>query len=423
MLHPSAAPFDYLTRYVDGELDELLQPGVAISIEGPRAVGKTETATRRTDIGLRLDDPATLQLVQADANLQLTTHARVCVDEWQVYPPVWDAVRRLVDRRSNQQFLLTGSAKVPPQATKHTGAGRITTLRMRPMALAERAATAPTVTIQNLFRGGATIQGTTPFTLSDYAHEICASGFPHINQLSARRRRAALQGYIDNLLERELPDNAVAIRSPRTLLAWLRAYAAGSSTNASYDAILRAATPGESEKPAKATTQRYREALESLWILDPVDGWSPSGSALKRLTAAPKHQLADPALAAHVLGITSEALISPASGKAEYFGQLFESLATLTVRAAGQAAEARTYHVRTRGGEHEVDLLLERFDGALLAFEVKLAPAVEDRDVRHLHFLRDRLGPRLVDAVVISTGRQAYRRRDGVAVVPLALLG
>lgn len=413
----------YLLRYLDTELDALRAPGSAISIEGARGVGKTETATRRSDITLRLDDHSVLQLVQADANMQLTARPRVCVDEWQIHPPVWDAVRRLIDDRSTQEYLLTGSAQLPPGAVKHTGAGRIMTLRMRPMALSERVATMPSVLIANLFEGSAEIHGTTDFTLANYADQICASGFPRINQLAPRRQRAELQGYVNNLLDRELPDNDIAIRSRRSLLAWLRAYAAATSTTASYDSMLDAATPGENEKPAKATTQRYRDALESLWILDPVAAWVPSGSPFTRLTAAPKHQLADPALAAHVLNITPAALTSPGSGKAEFFGQLFEALATLTVRVAGQAAEATTSHFRTRGGDQEVDLLLERYDGSVLAFEVKLSAVIGDRDVRHLHFLQKRLGDRLVDKVVISTGPQAYRRPDGVAVVPLALLG
>lgn len=423
MLSNRASHDGYLPRYVDAELDELLGPGMAISIEGPRGSGKTETATRRSDLVLRLDEPVTLQLVEADARLQLTSAPRICVDEWQIHPPIWDVVRRLIDEHTDQEFLLTGSAQLPTGVTKHTGAGRIMTLRMRPFALSEREQTRPTVRISDLFEGISEINGRTTMSLADYAEQICASGFPRINQLESRRQRAALQGYVDNLLDRELPEADLPIRSPQSLLAWLRAYAAASSTTASYDSILRAATAGESDKPSRITTQRYRDALESLWILDPVPAWSSSAAPFSRLTAAPKHQLCDPALAAQVLGLTPTTLTSPTSGASEFFGQLFESLATLTVRAAGQAVESNTFHLRTRGGEQEVDLILEHFDGRVLAFEVKLAATVSDSDVRHLHFLQERLGSRLVDKVIITTGPQAYRRADGVAVVPLALLG
>lgn len=423
MLTESHRKDGYLPRYIDTELDELLGPGMAISIEGPRSIGKTETASHYSDLMLRLDEEPTLQLVEADARLQLTASSKVCVDEWQIYPPIWDTVRRLVDENAQQEFLLTGSAQLPAGVTKHTGAGRIMTLRMRPLALSERPQTTPSVRISDLFDGNSAIQGQSSMGLVDYAEDICNSGFPRIGQLSPRRQRAALQGYVDNLLDRELPENDLPIRSPQSLLTWLRAYAAASSTSASYDSILKAATPGELDKPSKATTQRYRDALTALWILDPVPAWSPSVAPFSRLTVAPKHQLCDPALAAHMLGITATMLTSPTSGASEFFGQLFESLATLTVRTAGQACEASTFHFRTRGGEQEVDLILEHFDGRVLAFEVKLTPTVSDSDVRHLHFLGERLGPRLVDKVVITTGPQAYRRADGVAVIPLSLLG
>lgn len=116
-------------------------------------------------------------------------------------------------------------------------------------------------------------------------------------------------------------------------------------------------------------------------------------------------------------------LVSQEPGSWELFGQPFESLVTLTVRAAGQVAGAKVSHLRTQGGAQEVNLILERYDGKVVAFEVKLKPTPTNRDVRHLHWLGEQIGPRLVDKVVVTTGTDAYRRPDGVAVVPLALLG
>ena len=142
---------------------------------------------------------------------------------------------------------------------------------------------------------------------------------------------------------------------------------------------------------------------------------------IRRLQQAPKHQLADPALAARLLGLSSSSLLN-ASG-AHMMGPLFESLATLTVRVAAQAAEARVYHMRTQGGRHEVDLVVEGVDGQIVGIEVKLAAAVGDSDVKHLIWLRDQIPDRVADLVIVTTGKAAYRRPDGVAVVPLALLG
>ena len=142
---------------------------------------------------------------------------------------------------------------------------------------------------------------------------------------------------------------------------------------------------------------------------------------MTRLQQAPKHQLADPALAASLLKLTARTLGSPVG--AHMAGPLFESLATLTVRSAAQALQAGVGHLRTGNGDHEIDLVVEGDDGRVLGVEVKLAAAVTDRDVRHLLWLRDQLPHDVVDLVVITSGTRAYRRPDGVAVVPLALLG
>lgn len=209
----------------------------------------------------------------------------------------------------------------------------------------------------------------------------------------------------------------------------MTAYAAASSTTASYETIRDAATGGEGEKPARSTAQPYRDVLERLWIVEPVPAWLPTRNAIARLSSPPKHQLCDPALAARLLGADATALLTarplgpPLPRKGPLVGALFESLVTLGVRVFAQAAEANVKHLRTRGGEHEVDLIIERGDHRIVAIEVKLAQTVTDADVRHLRWLAGKAGDDLLDAIVITTGTEAYRRKDGIAVVPAALLG
>ena len=149
---------------------------------------------------------------------------------------------------------------------------------------------------------------------------------------------------------------------------------------------------------------------------------------MRGLTKGPKHHLADPALAARLMGVGASALLDGKGrvlpgGLATALGALYEGLATLTVRACAQAAEATTSHLRTSGGDREVDLIVERHDGRAVGLEVKLAPTVSDRAVRHLHWLKDQHGDRISDLAVLTTGPHAYRRPDGIAVVPLGLLG
>ena len=431
---PPPAMAGYRRRLVDGELDELLAELPAISLEGPRAVGKTTTALERAATCFELDDGDVLDTVEADHNRLVQGPWPVVVDEWQRLPASWDLVRRAVDKDlSPGRFILTGSA-APPVSPTHTGAGRIVTVRMRPLALAERWDSAPfltpTVSLASLVGGHRpAIDGRSEARLEDYVAEIVKSGFPGFRHLSARTRRAALAGYIDRIVERDFPESGRSIRNPAALRRWMAAYAAATSSTASYEKIRDASTGGHADKPNRKATAPYIETLERLYILDPIPAWAPSGSQLARLTEGLKHCLADPALAAALLRADSGTLLRGSSGAPRFgrdgtlLGALFESLITLSLRVYAQSCEASVGHMRKWGGEREIDLVVTARDGRFVAIEVKLSQRVDDHDVRHLRWLRDEVGDELVDAVVVTTGREAYRRRDGIAVVPAALLG
>ena len=418
---------EYQRRIVDDELDEL--SGLrAISLEGPRGVGKTETALRRANTIHRLDDPAQLEILSADPQRLVTGDPPILIAEWQRFLPSWDLVKRAVDANPiDARFLLTGSA-APVEFPIHSGAGRIVPLRMRPMSLAERGLQAPSVRLRDLLSGARpAVSGTSSLTLSDYADEITRSGFPGFRKLPGRMLRSELDGYLDRIVERDFIEAGHRIRDKGALRRWLTAYAAASSTNASFETIRDAASPGEHDKPAKSTTVPYRTILEQLWMIEEVPAWVPTRNRLRRLAVSSVHQLADPALAARLLNVDAEALLDsrpagpPVPRDGTLLGALFESLVTLSVRVYAQACEARVGHFRTRGGEREVDLIVER-GGRVVALEVKLTATVDDHDTRHLRWLADNIGADLLDAAVITTGTEAYRRSDGIAVIPAALL-
>jgi predicted AAA+ superfamily ATPase len=431
---PLDSPITYTRRVVDDELDELFVSLAAISIEGAKAVGKTATALQRARTVYRLDNDEQRSLIEADQSRLLDGETPILLDEWQRLPSAWDVVRHAVDdpRTQPSSFLLTGSAAPPPAATLHSGAGRIVSIRMRPLTLAERGLDQPTVSLAALLRGDQpTVNGETRVRVADYANEIVASGFPGLRGFSDRALRAQLDGYVNRIVEREFPQLGVNVRNPAALRRWLAAYAAASSTTTSYEKIRDAATSGDHEKPAKTTIAPYRDALERLWILDPVPAWAPTRNHLRRLSSPPKHQLVDPALAARLLGVGIGALLQTEPAPVEpaiprdgtLLGCLFESLVTIDVRVYAQAAEARVAHLRTASGDREVDLIVERDDGRIVAIEVKLSAAISDHDVRHLKWLKDRLGDDVLDMIVITTGSYAFRRPDGIAIVPAALLG
>lgn len=422
---------EYQYRIVDSELDELFPHLAAIALEGPRGVGKSATASRRASTVLYLDEPDQLHLLDADPGRLERDPTPILIDEWQRLPRSWDLVRRSVDRDSSGgRFLLTGSA-APLQAPAHSGAGRIVRLRMRPLSLAERGLPEPpTVSLKSLLTGSRPeVAGHSSVDLAGYTAEILASGFPAIRTLPDRARIAQLDSYLARLVEFDFEEQGHRVSRPATLRGWLGAYAAATATTASYNTILDAATPGDANKPSKVTTAVYRDVLAKLWLLDPLPGWIPSTQQLQRLGQRPKHHLADPAFAARLLGATADGLLHnevpgrtlPSDGL--LLGQLFESLTVLSVQVYAQAASAKCHHLRMQDGSHEIDVIVEGDDRRVLAIETKLSATVDDHDVKHLKWLRGRIGDRLADAAVITTGSDAYRRPDGIAVIPAALLG
>lgn len=420
----------YQRRIVDDALDELFPHLAAIALEGAKGVGKTATASRRARTILSLNRVEQRETVAADPDYITKAPPPVLVDEWQLEPTVWDRVRTAVDDdATGGRFLLAGSAGVAPGVRIHSGAGRIVSLVLRPLSFSERRLVEPTVSLRALLAGAQPdIRGRSPVRLSTYADEILGSGFPGIRGLPDRPRNAQLDSYITRIVERELPENGATVRRPQALLAWLTAYGAATATDASYSTILDAATAGDDDKPARVTVAAYREHLTRIFVLDPVPAWIPIFNPIKRLTRSPKHHLVDPALAARLVGVGKDGLLQGqgdrvAASTGTWLGALFESLVTQSVRVYADAAEAEVGHLRTKDSTREIDLVVEGRDRRVVAIEVKLAATIGDHDVRHLNWLSQQLGTRLAARAVVTTGEFAYRRSDGVAVIPLALLG
>ena len=419
----------YRRRVIDDELDELLESLPAISIEGAKGVGKTWTASQRTETAFSLDDPGQLAITRGDPRRVVSAPGPTLIDEWQRLPEVWDLVRRAVDNGAKPgKFLMAGSSS-PAGLGTHSGAGRIVSLRMRPLALSEREGFQPTVSLKKLLDGSRPpVEGQTNVALVDYTREILRSGFPGFVVQKGRALNAQLEGYLSRIVDRDFPELGQETRNPIALRRWMTSYAAATSGTASFETIRKSVAGKSNVVPARSTTTPYRDVLQRLWILDPLPGWLPTKNRISRIAESEKHHLVDPALAAHLLGVDEDALLSgidigptiPRDGT--LLGALFESLVTQSVRVYAQDAQARTHHFRTREGR-EVDLIVERRNGRVVALEVKLARNVESSDLRHLHWLKDQLGDDLLDAAVITTGPEAYRRQDGIAVIPAALLG
>ena len=413
---------EYIHRAVDRRLDVLAAHFPAIAIDGPKAVGKTETARRRVRTVFRMDSEDDQNRFLAVDLVNETRRGPLLIDEWQRLPQSWDLVRRAVDNGAPPgSIYLTGSATPQAGVTTHTGAGRIMSVRLRPLGLCELTVNPAAISLTALCEGGIAIEGQSDTDLAGYLTKMYTTGFPAAMGFPADMQQEFLASYAARIVDRELPAQGYTIRNRFGLQSWLHAYAQVTGTDASYSEILARATEGSGDAPSKRTTAVYREKLDEIWMFDELPAWESPTHQIPGQTRSPKHYLADVALGLHLAGIRRSSLNT--SENSGLLGRFFEAYAVHSLRVAATAAGLRSGHVRTKKRAHEVDLVLETLDGRVLAFEIKLAGSIRDEDVRHLHWLRTIVGDDLVEAAVVYTGTHAYRRPDGVAVIPLALIG
>jgi predicted AAA+ superfamily ATPase len=418
----------HIPRYTDHWLEETLPHLRAIMIDGAKGVGKTRTAELFAKTILQLDDENIREGLAANYAKLYDYSTPILLDEWQNLPAVWNKVRRMVDDGIPEgSFILTGSLQ-SKDPSLHSGAGRIVRMRMRPLSLAERLQRPKTITLRECLAGSVPekflIESDVSF--QQYMEEITRSGFPAIYYAPEGMRELLLDSYIENISSKDFSKQGIYLRQPDTLKRWMRSYAAAVGTTASYTKILDAATPGEDNKPAKTTTISYREALFSLWLIDDLPIWGDSEDFFGRLKQTPKHFLADPALEARLLGLGIEDLVTGVA-RTQYdpdygsiAGRLFESLCSMSVRTYATSLGAQTGFLRTANGHREIDLIIQK-NQDLVAIETKIGATVSDEDVRHLNWFEGKVGNRVKEKIILTTGDRAYRRKDRVLVIPAAL--
>ncbi len=388
----------------------------ACLVEGIRGVGKTSSAQQIAAATLRMDHPPTAEKVAGDPEAVCASlPTPVLVDEWQRRPEVWDAVRRMIDSdRSPGRFILSGSSRAAVTADVHAGAGRIMPLRLRPMTLCERRGEEPAVSLGDIAEHGIeAVRGArSPLSSSEQTAPTVESGLPGYLGMAQLDHHEALRAYLDLAVARDLAEVTSAGRNVAKLRSYLRAYGAVVGTNADHANIHHAAGV------AKATGETYHDLLSRLGIIEELGGWS--NNRLKRLTRRPKRHLVDPALAAADHYESAETL----SVRRDREGELFESVVVTQIRAAADAQGLgwRFSHLRSAGGDHEIDLVADLPTGDVVAIEVKLAESVSRGDARHLSTLRDRLGDAFRAGLVVHPGTVAHRIEDRIAAVPLAVL-
>lgn len=412
----------YCTRIADRLLEEALGVLGAVVVEGPRACGKTETARQHVASEVLFDvDAEARAAASIDPRLILEGSTPRLFDEWQREPRLWDAVRRAVDdRRLSGQFVLTGSATPTDDVLRHSGAGRFAVIRMRPMTLFEQGHSTGVVSLGALLAGEDPSASRCELDLRAYAERIVIGGWPGLLGRRANEASVFLRGYLDAIVEHDVEATSGTRRDPEKVRRFLRAYAQLTAHPVPLSRLVERASEKTTNGDGltRFAAKPYLEALRRLMVVDEVEAWNATLRSRARLMSTPKRYLVDPSLAAALMDCVPERLL----GDLNTFGYLFESLAARDVRVYAQANDASVFYYRERGGELEVDLVVGRRDGTWVGIEIKLGGNLVDQAAASLLQLsRTRVATPAAALVVLTATEFAYRRDDGVLVVPLVV--
>lgn len=420
--------FTYLPRIADSLLSWKLKTSGAVQIEGPKWCGKTSTGEQCAKSAVFLQDPDTapslLALADSMPSAILDGEKPRLIDEWQMAPQIWDAVRFSVDRSSQRgQFILTGSA-TPKRRPAHSGVGRIARLRMRSMSLFETGESTGAVSLKALFdsaqSGGRYEVGSVAnLDVTDLAYAICRGGWPQAATEEDRQvALAQAQNYVNEMLDADIDELEGRRRNSTWLRAIMRSYARNVATEASLSTIMK---DMQGESPSEVTVADYIDALRRAFVIEDLEAWNPKLRSKTAVRTSPTRHFCDPSIAAVMLGAIPESLLADF----DTFGLLFESLCVHDLRVYADALGGEVKHYRDKTGL-EADAVVILPDGRWAAVEVKMGNSRIDEGAQHLLKLKDRIEtdhegePSFL--MVLTSTQTAYRREDGVYVVPLAVL-
>ena len=417
----------YLKRIADRVLQERLAASGAVLIEGPKWCGKTRTALENSKSHLFMQDPdkaiSYLKAADTKPSLLLKGDTPRLLDEWQTAPVLWDAVRFMVDQRGKSgQFILTGSAVPKDNVVQPTGPGRISRLLMRPMSLYESMESNGSVSLKALFDGETEIDNFSTLTIEQIAFAIVRGGWPaSIGESEKIALRHAID-YVEAIINADVSRVDGIEKNPVRVRALLRSLSRNISTLATIRTIHDDIAMGDADESiSEKTISQYLGALDRIFVTENLPAWNPALRSKTAIRTSPKRQFVDPSIAAAVMRLTPSRLLEDFN----YFGFLFESLCDRDLRIYAEAIDGQVFHYRDGSGL-EADAVIALNDGRWAAVEVKLgSKEIEDAAV-HLLELKNKVNTekmREPSFLMILTGTEiAYRREDGVYVVPLGCL-
>lgn len=419
----------YRPRIADIILKQKLDAMGAVLIEGAKACGKTTTAAQQASSILNMDDPRHvaqyLQMADTDPALLLAGDTPRLIDEWQTAPKLWDAVRYVVDQRgADGQFILTGSA-VPADKSmiRHSGVGRFAWMTMRPMTLWESGESNGAVSLGELFDGKKDIGSHSEMTLTALATITCRGGWPRAVTRNGARAMAQAREYYEAIVRFDLSRSDGVSRNENTARRLLRSYARHQGTQASIATIRADMMASDEYSVSDTTIETYLAALRRLFVIEDMAAWNPNLRSKTAVRTADTRYFTDPSVAAAALGIGPDDLIADLAT----FGLLFETLAVRDLRVYADALGGDVFHYRDKTGL-ECDAVVHLRDGRYGLIEVKLGgDSLIAEGVRTLTTLSSKIDVskmREPAFLMVLTGvaPYAYRRTDGVMVVPLSTL-
>jgi len=417
----------YIKRVTDAILKEKLNGLGGLVIVGPKWCGKTTTAEHYSKSAIYLDETEdgnnNIQIASLNPLILLEGKTPRLIDEWQLAPNLFDAARREIDKRNKSgQFIFTGSVTPPKHQTQHSGTGRFSFLRMYPMSLYESGESNGSVSLAELFGGSPNLSAASTLTLEDILFCILRGGWPGTLRMSDNAALSVAKDYLYSIENNEFiysTDKRIK-RNSEKIKALIRSYARNTATSASIETIQKDILDNGG-RISRTTLDSYILELQKLYVIDDQPAWSVSMRSRTPLRQAPKRHLSDPSLAAAAIGATNDKLLKDFNT----LGYLFESLCVRDMRIYAASNEAAVSHYRDKTGL-EADIIIEKYDGAWGAMEVKLGSNQEDKAADNLLILASRIdtskrgSPAFL--AVITGGKYPYRRKDGIYVLPIGCL-
>lgn len=418
----------YKSRIADKMLQRRLMGAGAVLIEGPKWCGKTTTASQHSKTILYLDDPSEMSqyLRMADINPKALLQGKnpLLIDEWQLAPKLWDAIRYEVDRRgSTGQFVLTGSA-VPAQTDHihHSGAGRFAWLTMRPMSLYESGESSGEVSLEHLFSSH-NIMGNNSLSLEDIAYLICRGGWPSATMLDKETALDTVKYYYDAVIRSDVSRVDGINRNPELTKRLMRSYARHQGAQVNISTLTEDIKAFDESAADVKTISSYIGALKKIFVIEDSQAWNPNLRSKTAIRTSDTRYFVDPSIATAALGLGPSDLMADLNT----MGLLFETMCIRDLRIFSDAIDGQVYHYRDKNGL-ECDAVIHLRNGKYGLVEIKLGgDKLIEEGASTLSALSNKIDTSKMKApsflmVLTATGRFAYQRADGVMVVPIGCL-